>query len=262
MNVGAVVVTANATRRYNCIAWTLGISSRWIWPWGQHNATKSEFDALYAQFGFLPSGRGPIAVFGLNLTSMTHGSVSGARHGPRWESKCGKWIRIQHGLVEMEGGNLYGNVLGFYSQPTSRRIDMRSAAAQLKAMKAETLSKADRQFIAARARLVSPELKERFDRAYAAWNEACNHPLIAISSDPASTTYSPAFLELISLGPQIIPLLMEKLANPDEFFALQALDRLIRPEWVIVHRPEDPEVLLGEQGRAVATVKQWIKMEA
>jgi hypothetical protein len=262
MNVGAVVVTDNATSQYNCLAWTLGISTSWIWPWGARNATKAEFDALYRNYGFIPAGAGPIAVFGLNSNAMTHGSISGAGHGSRWESKCGAWLRIQHGLAEMEGGSLYGNVLGFYAKSASKTFEVQEVTARLSAMKTEKLSKADLQFLKRRVQQVSPELKERFQKAYQAWKEACQHPLIVISSDPASRTQTPAFLELVALGSEIMPLLMEKLTDPDEFFALQVVDRLIRPEFVVSKEIDDPAILLGEQGRAIATVKQWIRREA
>src|SRR5262245_21814324 len=93
MNGVQVVVTDEATSRYNCIAWTLGISTRWIWPWGQGNPTMAEFDAFYQSCGFVPSSTGTIAAFGMSPNQMTHASISGPEHGPRWESKCGTWLR-------------------------------------------------------------------------------------------------------------------------------------------------------------------------
>jgi hypothetical protein len=262
MNVSLVLVTDEATKGYNCIAWTLGISTSWIWPWGQRNATKSEFDALYQTFGFVPSSSGPIAAFGQNLNGLTHACISGTGHGPRWESKCGAWLRIQHGLAEMEGGTFYGSVLGFYSRSIAKNQDILSATAVLRTMKTEHLSKADLKFIKERVARIDPDFKDRFNKAYQTWKEAWNHPLIVISSNPSSRTQTPAFLDLIALGPGIIPLLMEKLTDSEQFFALQAVDRLLRPEFVISRQVDDPEVLLGEQGRAIDTVKQWIRTEA
>jgi hypothetical protein len=262
MNVAAVAVTDNATNRYNCLAWTLGISTSWIWPWSKPNVTKTDFDALYHSNGFTTAGAGPIAVFGLSPTSMTHGSISGPGHGPRWESKCGAWLRIQHGLAEMEAGTLYGNVLGFYSQPLSTTFEGPPAAGRLRSMKTAKITKDDIKFIRSRVQQVNRELKTRFDQAYHTWKETWNHPLIAINSSPTSRTQTPAFLELISLGPEILPLLMEKLTDPGEFFALQAVDRLFRPQFVISYPPEDPATLLGEQERAIETVKQWVRTEA
>lgn len=258
MNTAGVVVTDEATPRYNCLAWTLGIATRWLWPWPPGAVSKDDFDAFYLANGFVPSPTGPIAAFGLGPGKMTHGSVSGTGHGPRWESKCGAWLRIQHGLAEMEGGAIYGHVLGFYAASSLGE----TAAERLTAMKTERLSKAELKFIKARAEQVADELRERFARAYARWKEDWDHPLMALSSDPAARTQTPAFLELIALGSEILPLLMERLTHADEFFALQAVDRLIRLEFVVRHDPTEPAVLLGEQGRAVETVKQWIRMEA
>src|SRR5947199_6444803 len=47
------------------------------------------------------------------MSDMTHGCVSGPGHGPRWESKCGSNLRIQHGLHELIGSH-YGRVVAFY----------------------------------------------------------------------------------------------------------------------------------------------------
>ena len=102
----------------------------------------------------------------------------------------------------------------------------------------------------------------RFDKAYAAWKATWNHPLIVISSAPAARAQSVEFLELISLGSEILPLLMEKLTDPDEFFALVAVDRLARPELQVTQEHDDEAVLLGEQGRAIETVQRWVATEA
>jgi hypothetical protein len=257
MNVVAAVVTDEPTKQYNCIAWSVGIQTNWIWPWPPGKVTKGEFDALYASFGYFPSSSGSVAVFGLDASDMRHACVSGQDHGPRWESKCGAWVRLQHGLAEMEGGLLYGGVLGFYDNaPDEARI------VKVAQMKTLSLSKSDLKFLRNRVQQVSPELKERFQSAYSAWKEECEHPLILASSDPHARTQTPLFLELLALGPQILPLLMEKLTHPDDYFALLAVDRLIRPEFVIAHRPGDQAVVHGEQGRALETIKQWIRTVA
>jgi len=267
LNVDAVVVTDEATNRYNCLAWTLGITTSWVWPWGSRNATKSEFDALYRSYGFNPAGSGSIAGFGLNLNSMTHGSITGPGHGPRWESKCGAWLRIQHGLGELEGGSQYGNVLGFYARakPTPLVTGLRPATERLKSLlEAETtkelISLTDDELndVRTRASQVDEQLKERFDQAYAAWRATWQHPLIAVSSAPAARAQTTEFLELIVLGPEILPLLMAKLADPDEFFAMVAVDRLARPELQVIRELDDESLLLGEQGRAIETVRRWI----
>jgi hypothetical protein len=257
LNVSNVVVTGEATQQYNCLAWTLGITNRWVWPWGSRNATKAEFDALYRGFGFASSGTGPLAAFGLNLNSMTHGSISGPGHGPRWESKCGAWLRIQHGLGELEGGSLYGNVCGFYN----KRGVVVAATAVSKMAPMNKLSKIEVEALKRKFDAVPRELRSAFNKAYAEWRESWDHPLIVVSSDPTTRTHSTAFIELVALGPQILPLLIEKLTKPDEFFALQAVDRLLRPEAIVTVDVEDPAALEGEQARALETIRRWLALE-
>lgn len=117
-------------------------------------------------------------------------------------------------------------------------------------------------YVRARSDKVDKQLKERFDKAYAAWKATWSYPLIAVSSAPSARAQTTEFLELISLGPSIVPLLMEKLTDPNEFFALMAVDRLARPEPRVSRELGDEAVLLGEQGRAIETVQRWIASEA
>src|SRR5262245_11394607 len=98
-DVNQAVVTDGPVPTYNCIAWTVGFKTRWIWPGG----TLANFDTFYQGFGLVRSGDGPVAAWGHSTTHLAHGSVSGSGHGPRWESKCGGDLRIQHGLSELVG---------------------------------------------------------------------------------------------------------------------------------------------------------------
>jgi hypothetical protein len=77
-------------RVYNCISWTVGVTGRWLWP----GSAIANFDTFYRGFGFVRAADGPIAAWGHSSASMTHGSISGPGHGPRWESKCGPDLRI------------------------------------------------------------------------------------------------------------------------------------------------------------------------
>jgi hypothetical protein len=117
-------------------------------------------------------------------------------------------------------------------------------------------------YIRTRAAGVDKELRRRFDNGYAAWKSTWSRPMIAISSAPAARAHSAEFLELVALGPEILPLLMEKLTDPEEFFALVAVDHLAGPELIVTHGLDDESVLLGEQGRAIETVLQWIASQS
>src|SRR5688572_11212891 len=101
LDVDLAVVTGELSRVYNCIAWTVGVSNRWLWP----GNSLSDFDTFYTGLGFIQANDGPIAAWGHSTSKMTHGSVSGSGHGPRWEPKCGADLRIQHGLAELVGSS-------------------------------------------------------------------------------------------------------------------------------------------------------------
>src|SRR5713101_2181766 len=111
LNVDAAVVTGETSQVYNCISWTVDVTDRWLWP----GSAVANFDTFYRGFGFVRSSDGPIAAWGHSTSNMTHGSISGPGHGPRWESKCGSDLRIQHGLNELVGST-YGRVLAFYAR--------------------------------------------------------------------------------------------------------------------------------------------------
>jgi hypothetical protein len=262
MNVDAVEVTGEADPVYNCLAWTLGLTNTWVWPWPQGKVTKAQFDALYKARGFDPAATGPVAVFGMNTTDMTHGCISGSGHGTRWESKLGQYIRITHGLGEMEG-ETYGKTLGFYAPHARLQAPGRGAAKGRAVGKQMKLTKDEVTFLKKRAIGIDKGLRERFDASYSAWKADWQHPAIVISSNPSIRTYSIHFLELVTLGPAILPLLMTRLyEDVNDFFALQIVDRLLPPALVVSYELDDELVLGGEQGRALATVRRWISYSA
>jgi hypothetical protein len=168
----------------------------------------------------------------------------------------------------MEGGSLYGDVLGFYRRTALLVADLQQANLRLqtllRAQNMQEISSLDADqmgYVRARAAQVDKDLKGRFDKAYATWKTTWSHPLIVVSNAPAARAQSLEFLELIALGPEILPLLMEKLIDPDDFFALVAVDRLARPELQVTRELDDEAILFGEQGRAIETVQRWILAE-
>ena len=58
LDVNKVVVTDGPSSVYNCIAWTVGITGRWLWP---GNAL-ALFDTFYQGLGYARSATGPVAV--------------------------------------------------------------------------------------------------------------------------------------------------------------------------------------------------------
>jgi len=255
LNVNQAIVTDEATPAYNCIAWTVGITNRWLWP----GSSFASFDTFYRGYGFVRSGNGPIAVWGRSTSGMTHGSVSGPGHGPRWESKCGGDLRIQHGLNELSGG-LYGRVLSFYSK--GRTLTAPYAAIAEDVMKEKQaksyLSAAQKKLLHKQQAEIPATVQTAFDTAFSAWKDSWFRGGLAISSDPHTRAVGREFDALIAFGPVILPLLIEKLADPENFLALQLYDALQSDENLLVqYEPDDERIVEGEQGRARRVVHAW-----
>jgi hypothetical protein len=259
LNVNTVVVTDNADPFYNCISWTVGITNRWLWP----GNSLVHFEIFYRGFGFVPSGTGPLASWGHSTTSMTHGSISGSGHGPRWESKCGGDLRIQHGLSELAGG-LYGRVLAFFRSSPTLKAALQSVAEDIMKEKLAKsyLSATRKKKLQSQIVAVPRELRSKFETAFSAWKDTWFKGGLAVSSDPHTRAVGKEFDALVALGPGILPLVIEALANPENFLALQLYDAIQPNEKLLVqYEPEDERILEGEQGRARAVVQAWFANE-
>lgn len=111
-----------------------------------------------------------------------------------------------------------------------------------------------RHEIAAIPRAVQAE----FARRYQAWRKTWDSPSIAFRSDTAAVRHSQEFAALVALGPQVLPLLVEKIARPEVFLALQAF-QVLRAETApnIVAAPDNGQRLESEQAKARRAVKDW-----
>jgi hypothetical protein len=255
LNVDQAVVTGEASTVYNCISWTVGVSDRWLWP----GSSIADFDTFYRGFGFVQAGDGPIAAWGHSTSSMTHGSVSGPGHGPRWESKCGSDLRIQHGLNELVGSS-YGRVVAFYRR--SRLLEAAFASLLENRMKEKIaksyLTGAEKKALRDQVNSVRREVRSDFDIAFSAWKDTWFSGGLAINSNPHSRTIGKEFDALVAMGPPILPLIVEKLADPQNFIALQLYDAMQPNERLLVQfKPDDERILEGEQGRARRVVQAW-----
>jgi len=106
---------------------------------------------------------------------------------------------------------------------------------------------------------VPAELRAAFDAAFNAWRETWFRGGLAMSSDPHTRTVGKEFDALVALGPEILPLVVGALTDPDNFMALQLYDA-IQPDdrLVVQYGPEDERIVDGEQGRARRAVQGWL----
>jgi hypothetical protein len=116
-----------------------------------------------------------------------------------------------------------------------------------------TISAAQRARLDAEVAQLPADLRDRFERLYQDWKRAWDRFDIRIRSNSAAVRDTEEFPRLVALGPQILPLVVAKLMDRDEFHALQLYDVLQdRPELQATNRFE------GEQRRALEAANRWL----
>ncbi len=83
------------TKKYNCIAWSLGITSRWVWPGDR----VEDFDKLYEQYGYR------------RLTKLDYRLQDGVEKVVLYGRKKDKRVLCTHAARQMPDGN-WTNKLG------------------------------------------------------------------------------------------------------------------------------------------------------
>lgn len=127
-STGHVDQAPKGTVVYNCIAWTLGITSRWVWPAKpKMKATVKDFDELYGRAGykrldirdtrFVP-GQEKIMLYGKVGSSGAVNPTHGSRQETdgTWSSKLGGLALIKHRTPEAVAGPSYGDPIAVYAR--------------------------------------------------------------------------------------------------------------------------------------------------
>ncbi len=168
-------------------------------------------------------------------------------------------LRIQHGLNELAGG-LYGRVLAFYSKGRSLPASFAAIAEDVMKEKLAKsyLSASQKQLLQKQEAGIPAKVRTAFETAFSAWQDTWFSGGLAVSSDPHTRTIGREFDTLIALGPAILPLVIEKLADPENFLALQLYDAMQSDHNLLVqYEPDDERIVEGEQGRARRVVQAW-----
>lgn len=120
------------------------------------------------------------------------------------------------------------------------------------------LTGAEKKALGDQLKSVTDQVRAAFEAAFSAWKDTWFSGGLAISSNPHTRAVGKEFDTLIALGPAILPLVVEKLADPENFLALQLYDAMQPNERLVVQfEPEDERILEGEQGRARRVVQAW-----
>jgi hypothetical protein len=120
------------------------------------------------------------------------------------------------------------------------------------------LSAAQKRALKEECQKVPEELRTAFARAFAAWKATWFGGGLVFSSNPHTRAVGKEYDALIALGPSILPLVIEQLADPENFLALQLYDAIQPNDKLLVQfEPDDERILEGEQGRAQRVVQAW-----
>lgn len=119
-------IASPATDNYNCIAWSLGVNDRWMWPedldsfWPSVVAEADELEAviqLYLDRGYdkcesgeLEEGYKKVAIY-VKEDRLSHAALQ--LESGRWTSKLGRMQDIEHDTLEALEGELYGKAAIF-----------------------------------------------------------------------------------------------------------------------------------------------------
>jgi len=114
------------------------------------------------------------------------------------------------------------------------------------------LTVAQRRTLREQRSRVPAQVQAAFETALKAWKETWFGGGLAISSDPHTRTVGKEFDALVALGPEILPLVIEALADPENFFVLQLYDAIQPdPRLIVQYGPEDERILEeSRDGRA------------
>jgi type VI secretion system secreted protein VgrG len=115
-------VLRNGTSSYNCIAWSLGITNKWIWP----GTSLPAFDKLNNDHGFhrisgldykVEAGVDKVVLYGKKKdgkTVVTHQARQ--MSDGTWTSKMGKMAVIRHATPDSLDGPDYGRPIAVYTR--------------------------------------------------------------------------------------------------------------------------------------------------
>ena len=106
-----------------------------------------------------------------------------------------------------------------------------------------------------------PELQQQFDTPFNQWIENWEtNPETLLSSSTQDSKELEEYPQLLAMGKEILPLVVEQLLDEKNFVGLVLYDELQdNPDCKIVYKDNDPNIGEGEANRAKRTVKLWVK---
>jgi hypothetical protein len=270
---------------YNCIAWSGGMTTSWVWPpdalstWNVPGNNLAGFDKYYANtplrypgaWNYTRSGATSLnSVVDLWKTAMayTHASVTkpgnNNPHGYDWESKPGSFDRTLHPRNALNNANWYGFVSNYYkfSGTYARNAglqdkyqsDLDAITAGVAVLDQAVLGKAAMEKLKSLVSKTDISFVNGFNELYVAWDKIKIND--ASFSDPSMYCNNPEFEMLNAFCKkntyQAMLLVMDKFVNNKDHFIGKLLLNLTIKQYgnllteVKAERENNPN---DEQGR-------------
>ncbi|KAI0554289.1 hypothetical protein F4679DRAFT_527813 [Xylaria curta] len=214
--------TGQATRTYNCIAWSLENTSQWINP--PHDST--DFKKLYEACGYVECSRDEAEVDGywgynedLKRDVMTHGA---RQDNGKWSSKCGSLIRMSHPRFGLEGDGGYGKVvLNFKSAHVPTNIPGPKYDAKSVSASSTKLSSIVGHLAAA-----FPQVSDSFKSNWKAWADSWLLPSKARFQSASDYAIGVEWDALVDMGQSILPMVVHQLSDEQNVFGCLLYNKL------------------------------------
>ena len=105
---------------------------------------------------------------------------------------------------------------------------------------------------------VPDSIRNRFASLVDKWNIAIDYnPKTRYSASTYSYAKLPEFIPLKSMGKQIVPLIMERMINPSDFYFLVLYEAVLEGN----ETNDDSKFSGSEQIRAIRCVKKWLEKQ-
>ena len=269
---------------YNCIAWSVELYNIWLdlpiylgidefvlfyqrGPHLLHNILQY-FDAANRD-----DPDGVIDLFEDNNLRATHASrkSNNGKLPGYWESKCGKSYTVAH---DRDGiaGPAYG--YRFLSMVPRPNISISLTRTQIDEIK-ELVKKANPEisFTTEEVNMIKQEvakfssLKNEFDLLFERWKYEWNYGYMQFSNNTRDALTMQEFKDLVALGKSILPLVVEKMLDKSNFFAVRLYEELqdeVVPQEkrkaLIKEKVASNELNLYQsvQNEAAQAVKEWL----
>ena len=240
-----VTIIGEKTKSYNCIGWSLGID-QWFNPF----SPLPDFSLMYRLYNSAIASSDGAIIDGWgrdNGIRMEHASKlwSGT-----WSSKIGASVCITHNREGLASPRKYGTILVSYMStqslakpPSPNFID-------------DFLSSQERDLLNQAATTIPKSVSQDFESAFQAWKNTWFEGNMGYSSNTYHRASNKAFDKLTAMGKQVIPLVIQKLADPDNFMAIVLYEQLEKSP--NLQAQVDRTHLESEQTRSRRIVKLWL----